>query len=1104
MLLPDIQVREQAARTFDQNLVVVAGAGTGKTSLLVERAVNLFLSDETALDHSLLMTFTNKAAAELRQRIAGTVMQVSAATGGEQRKDPPESSEAHRVLEWIRMGHDDDVIHQRTQVIMDHLETATIGTIHGFASELLRRHPLEAKLPPNFTPDDGEQRKFLFQEAWPRFMVEELQAPGERSLYWERTLADFPLAVVKKLAQILIRRPAAMDHLVRHGYNTPDPQVWFEDEVRRALDQLQQYSPEDIGTGNAFTQWKSFCSMLTLFLENGLRGLAEFSIEETGLNLLGTPYSDRSVSKEIKAELKSVTEDVQKLIRKLVSLENRDLEALSQVLRAFAETYHREASRLGMPAMDDLLIRARTLLREHPAILEAESARARWLFIDEFQDNDPLQYEIAFLLSGENDSSAQHSETWPSLKPGRLFIVGDPKQSIYRFRGADITAFQNALTHIESYGGTKLDLVANFRSVPGVLESANLLFNGWIGENPDRSVDPEYVDLKPVRKPEREPAVELISVEAPPNQDFREAEAGVLAQLLLELVQTGKARQRDLAVLFRSTTQLPIYTRALHDCGLSFVVEGGKSFFERPEVVEGIALLRALANPADAVAFVAVCRGSFGGVADEELTRFASKGLSFSWRRSGTLDQALEDCPSLRRVVHRLQELAQAGRKLPVDEFIHTVLLDSELSFLMSAFQDGAQRIVNLRKLAERGASISLTRMLSLEATLDVLEDSLLGDNKEWESPLADENLDAVRILTIHKAKGLEYPYVFMPDFPAERTNDSDQGFALGRLDGKPVLSLSADYGKNDVIGTTVRDQEKEHGKAEFKRLMYVAMTRARDKLVLVNARKSFGTARWLNGLATQWGYVVEDKQFPPEGSLAGGLVNHRVLSPEPVSAEALAAPDSEQHVNAALKFTAAVEQAGHVPRHTWRTPSQYDKPERAVPPAGTPAPELASRVGNTVHRALEMWDFGHAAALIENCKKSAALFCNSVWTAEQIAEEAVKICTEFAQSDTASRLAGAEVLGREVPILMRDSKDCTVHGTADLLYRFEDKLIVADYKTDFETGGEAALKYAPQLADYAKAVMLALGLDELPGQEVLFVRTGERIPLGIRRKTRS
>jgi len=1093
--LSDLGDRRRAATDFDTNLVVVAAAGTGKTSLLVERFLNLILSGRTRPRDTVALTFTEKAAAEMKSRVASALEDVLQATGGGAEPDP--SMEAGRSLAWLRgeVGLDDAELHRRALGALNGIDHAFLGTIHSWCADLLRRHPREADLSPDFTVDEGVLQDLLLESEWTRFLTRELGPEATRAPLWERVLTAFSQEDLDRVGAALARNPAACLLLDREGYRPLDELRAFREEIearKRELGERRTAVRPGLKLHGTMGFLIELCSA---FLEGGcpaLRAAAERDPEFFRGSLSpnagkGTP--DRE-------SIEAAANAAFGLLRDLIKVDDRAFPDLMEALRPFAHDYRRALYEEGILGFDDLLLLARDLLRDDAGVRAREAARIRALLVDEFQDTDPLQYEIVFLLSGRGEGKIPDPYAVP-LEPGRLFIVGDPQQSIYRFRGADMVAYRRARAHVLE-AGEELRLVANFRSPTDVLDPLNDLFRGWIGT--DRVLEPDFVELE--SGVEGTGRVELWTVETAPSasaEDRRRAEARVLAA---ELAEWPRERYSRVAILFRALTDIPIYVRALREAGIPYVVDGGRAFAERPEVVEALCLLRALANPADQVAVAGVLRSSFGGVEDQEMADFAVGTGRFSWDRPIPPEEAAV-FPRPTSVLSRLRELDRLRRVLPLDRWIHRVLTEGDFLLVQASFLDGSQRVANVRKLAERAAGLARNQGLSLEPALDILQAEFTGDRVEGESPLADEGVDAVRLMSIHKAKGLQFDVVFLPDLvrkgpPEDWSTQVDRTF----LGGEAWLAVRIERGPMNSAFAVGKQENSRHEAAERKRLFYVATTRARTRLVLLNsAEKASKADVWLEALIRGWGYSPDG----PEGAIGEGRVRHlRRVPGDGAHAESEAPPDMTGPYRA---FLEATERAAAVRPPRFRRPSadhrairlesRNDDEEETGSGASPRERNLPRAAGSAVHRLLEQADFRRPENLRERVGRVAEEEAADLGLdPARVEAETIAILDGFLASSLPGRLASVEILGREVPILFRDEAGATVSGYADLVYRHEGRVHVADYKTDELTGPLAAETYRGQLADYGTAVRSALGLDSPPVLEVLFVRDGTRVEL--------
>ncbi len=677
-----------------------------------------------------------------------------------------------------------------------------------------------------------------------------------------------------------------------------------------------------------------------------------------------------------------------------------------------------------------------------------------------------------------------------------MFVVGDAKQSIYRFRGADYAAYRRAVDRIVETGGVQLDLVGNFRSVPEILDPVNALFAESGGCWRASGYQPEYVPIRAVRPAAGEAAVELWTVDVPPgslSEERREAEGRVIAEAIERWVKADRACEyRQITILFRAFSNITHYLRPLRERGIPFVVDGGREFLRRPEVTQLLATLRALSCPADQPALLAYLRSPAGGVSDVELAAYAAHGGRWSWR--GDVDAKL--FPNVARACGVLRGLWDDVRALPVDALVRRVLDDTLLQPLGAAAFEGPQRVANLQKLTAAAVELARDGTLALEEVLDALEEGRLEDI-ETDRPLADDAAEAVRITSIHRMKGLENDVVIVPDLARERRGRSESKPVLigARPQGGALLALNV----NGIVssGRVWFDLEHErHEEAEEVRVLYVALTRACERLVLVTG-PSKGNPPWLEALAP-WGY--DPNRLPEDGArLADGLVVHRKPVPPArgkLPQEELPAAATE----AVLAYREALREVGLVARPPLEAPSAVGE-QRAeggpLSPVRRATRALGMAVGTVVHRLLEHWD-GSAKPQAELDALLREVAREKRVERAALESEVCELVSALSSGAFAERLGRMERLGVELPVLVRDEDaGRSFRGTIDLLYRDRGEVVVADYKTDRETDpARLQATYGAQLAIYADAVRQAMDLPRRPRVELWLLRSGEILTL--------
>jgi ATP-dependent helicase/nuclease subunit A len=1114
--IPDRDARRRAVTDFEANLVVLAGAGTGKTSLLVERVLNAIGSGHVDLRELAAITFTEKAAAEMRLRVAEGLAALLSAARGE--REPAVDDPAARSLAWLvgDAKQDRDAIGRRALEALERMDRARIQTLLAFASELLRDHPLEAGVDPGFRIDTGEQADVLRREQWERFLARELGAEAPRRELWHRVLSTIELRDVADAAAQLSEFGVPLE-LLASGAAPPDPHELLGREARRLADALDELLGRATGlTDSQSARLPPLVSALRTFAGEGLAAFRAAADHPT-LRLVfdrERPKSGTKLSGVSKEELENAVKSAIGFAKSLRKVDEQATRDLVEATAPFALEFREELSRRGWVNFDGLLVLARDLLRDHPDVRSTLKRRLRMLLVDELQDTDPLQYEIVLYLAEREDEAAR--DAWAArLRPGALFVVGDPKQSIYRFRGADYTALGRVVERIAATDAP-LVLSANFRSVPGVVDPINRLFEtATSGVWKASEYQPIYESIEAVRADQTDAArVEVWTVDTGPDdliEARRRQEGEYLAAAIEHEVRTQGAAYRDFAVLFRTFASIRHYLRPLRERGIPFVVDGGKDFLKRPEVSQSLAILQALAQPADPIALLGYLRSPEGGVSDVELARYAAAGLPWNWRIAPRLDGFVARRGEFPLVAQRLEELGalhEAIRDLPADAAVRQVLSRARLVPLAGATYEGAQRVANLRKFAAAAAGLARDGRMSLEDVIRHIQEAGLADF-EADSPLADDDADAVRITSIHKMKGLETRRLFLPD--------------LGRVDRPPnpprvaVRRVQRGGGRANALALRIDDvnnaawllheiERDLHEEAEETRVLYVALTRARDRLVLLGARPGRNSpreTRWYRALSA-WGY---DVAAPPEDDalLFDGLVRHRIVSPTRADRPALVAVPARETAAVAgwNEATRALVAAAKTP---FRPPSALEE-EAETARAGSDDDRLArprsrnlgKAVGLVVHRALEAWDAADPETLGRGAKRLAAEVAREeAVDPARLRAEVREVLESFLASELASLRARLDVLGREIPLLSPSADGPAWRGSIDLLYRDADGgVVVADYKTDRDEGDDVlAARYGGQLAIYADAVRRGLGLGALPRRELWLLRSGRRLVL--------
>ncbi|NNG47003.1 MAG: UvrD-helicase domain-containing protein, partial [Deltaproteobacteria bacterium] len=560
----------------------------------------------------------------------------------------------------------------------------------------------------------------------------------------------------------------------------------------------------------------------------------------------------------------------------------------------------------------DLLLRANRLLCGNRDVAERVSQRFQYIFVDEFQDTDPLQAGMLNVLSTGDESAgnvesgaAQASSSLSGA--GRLFLVGDPKQSIYGFRRADVQVYHRFREELIARGGEAIGLVRNFRSRPDLIASINGLFGHVLSGEED--FQPEYSPVVPHREDAGEGSpVTLFSLgEEVPEPDFL---CGLIRKIAGNVAVRDKsgaperaAEFRDIAVLYRSDTGggvLASYREALNRAGIPHVVPSRKGFFARQEVQDLRMVLAAIDAPADPSARYAALKTVFFGLSDEEILPVLARG---------------EDGSSLRTrdALSLLARLSARRGRASLPELLADLFRESGVEFVAARLPEGERILANLAKAAELARSFEWGARGSVKAFLAEIRRKTEEERPEHEFPSFEEKEDAVRISTIHLSKGLEFPVVILANL-ARGGKKPPEGLRVDRVRGLSAVifpgfrTYSAfRHVPRGAATVTFEKWEREKQDAEEKRLLYVAATRARDRLFLVEGAKGRGSvlkeslhaglSRAGDGEAARCevtGVSGEKRTFVSERSSddpGGDLLQVAVSSPLPVAASPLASP---------------------------------------------------------------------------------------------------------------------------------------------------------------------------------------------------------------------
>ena len=1107
LTLADSQDRLLAETTWDRNVVVIAGAGTGKTTILVNRILNLLLRepDPLAITEIVALTFTNKAATEMKQRLRAQLLRLT-----EQADDLISTFRSRYHISAEQVG-------ERARIALEQMEKAQIGTLHSFAAHLLRLHPVESELDPLFQEDDGSRFKELFHSYWDRWLDDELGSAGPQHDRWRRVLAGTTLDDLQQFTSALAGDFVELDELERQCRSSSlegSLRDWVATMHGRAATLLAaQDRPK---RRKAEQMLAAAVQSLAFLLEQGPRGLGNFPQDDRDVLQKDLGKAPAGWDEASFGEAASIIG----LAQQLLTVDQVYFQEVVTLVRPFLDHVRQGFHNSGWIAFDGLLARAKTLLRDHPTARARIKQTYRAILVDEFQDTDPVQYEIILYL-GERAGSHQTAWHDVDLEPGKLFIVGDPKQSIYAFRRADIEAFERVVAKIRAGGGGVYSLVTNFRSDGAVLDVVNNVFDRLF--QPTEHVQPanERLATKPQRKPEVSVSGVQLRLVMPGEEDEEfdvqaatRAEAEALARWLKEELLAGTTvtdrnrRQGPLqpghiALIFRKLTQAQVYLDALRRYDIAYITDGEKHFYRRQEIIDLVNLLRVIDNPHDTIALVGILRSPLGSMTDRDLLALQqNEGLDYQQqeRLSGWNHPQVG---IVRRLYEQLAELHQIVPLRPVPDAINLIFERLPILELAAASLHGEQAVANLRKIRDMAEALADRPHLTLTGFVDLMMTRVSEQPDEAESALAEESLDAVRVLTIHKAKGLEFPVVILPGLH-QGSKSPRKGPSIHHDWSSRCYSLQMG-GRSNLGAVLVDLKMAAREEAEQRRLLYVGMTRARDLLVLSGGQT---TKPGHDTVLSLLGEVMADEEGPSMADqiCIGTSRLTRVIIPatlvarrhrtEPLS-KVTPAPALGPILIRLRERQVKWEQRRTTPRRL--TPSSLPGGRSEAIFSRTEIgrdADLARLVGVCAHAVLEQWDFSRPRAEIwtvikQACRRSVAQEHPQLMG--DVMEDLTVLFDSFLSSEPYKRLQRTTVLGREVPFVMPLGENQMIEGVIDLIYRLDDRIWVADYKTDDVAAEDVqarADRYRPQAESYSRAVVSALGLSSLSFQ-LIFLRSG-------------
>lgn len=1018
----------QAITTVDTNVAVSAGAGSGKTRVLVERFLyilrrSLEQGQKLAASEILAITFTRKAAAEMKERVRRS-MDVLAHT------------DTANSFFWRQQ--------------LKELERAQITTIHSLCNRILKENPVEAELDPSFqVADEFEGGRFV-EDCLKKYFLTALRNQDKK--LQQLTEAYGAFGVMRQLQSLLPQ----LDELAKcsdaaAGYKASiSKEQECKENLCSVLEELAARREEVKGTKQA--------QQLELLAENLTEVLDGIRQDPADLTAYKTYAGGLAANTRLKALVKE-----SKLLREQLEMIFADKAALplaeswQAVAAGFAAFLQQQRQEADFLSFDDLENYALNLLKSQPHLCENYRQKYRYIMVDEFQDTNEKQKQLVYLLCGGD---------YEKLQGNRLFVVGDPKQSIYRFRGADVSVFAQVRRDIQDSGGKIITLNDNFRTADTILAACNEVFTELLGVDVNEPIF--FEALAPHIVSEAKPELRQVVYTKDQTSEKRQLEARAVAGRIAALHAEGTG-YGEMAVLLSAMTRCDVLTEALEAKKIPYQVIDGRGFYERQEVLDLLNLLRALHNKHCSLELAGVLRSPYFGLDDETITTlFLQQSNSCLWDNLMTIDAAAvkeSQRPLLLRAREIFTELRQAAALLGLQELWQEVWQRLEVDAVLSLQQNGKAKLANAVKLRHLAAEYSSGRQGTLSSWLEYVAALIASGARETAANL--EAADAVTIMTIHKSKGLEFGTVLLPMLDAGSQSD------ITEIKFHPQLGLGikavlpdGSMAESSVL-QQLKEMDKQLQKEERKRQLYVAMTRAKNRLIMSGtfcADKESKAENWFKSLKE----VLADSDLIEFTEIAADSLPDTVTVQQDDAAKAV--PDE-----AALQAAAPLDMYKSLGRKVFSATAlqtylhcqrRYYYQQLGLPgceEAGTQGNQLPAYVtGLIVHTALEKYRGDEEKAFQAAVDKHAG-------GRADLSAYAKKLLHDYLVSDLYKTIPSAHQ--REVKFNCMQ-QELLLTGVIDCLYTAEDGLLrIIDYKTGRPPeDGSVPKGYAYQLALYKAA----------------------------------
>lgn len=1058
-----------AILAIDCNVSVSAGAGSGKTKVLVERFLHILEQDlpdyramgKLQLDagNILAITFTRKAAGEMKERVRKSIEQRLS-------KGKEVNGFWHKQLES--------------------LNRAQISTIHGLCSRILRENPVEACLDPAFAVAEEFDSVEFLENCLDRYLRLKLQ---QQNAAISKLVVVYGISgLIRLLGDIVpsIDDITAETDLQKPYRDSISAEPEFKDRICQLIRDIilnrKDLASKTSKTGKAL-------ELMAEMLEEICQAIKQSPADFSKLDEARSGMQARGGLKDYFDEINTLRTSLENIAVDKAALEL--LPCWQEFLTSFSSFVREQKQELDMLNYDDLENYTVELLRSRAEVRRKYQERYHYIMVDEFQDTNDRQRQLIYLLCGDDAEK---------LEGQKLFVVGDPKQSIYRFRGADVSVFARVRREIEASGGKNLLLNTNYRTVDKILLAVNSAFRLLMGVDKDKDV--YYEKLANYKTGVEVPQMLLVEYDKECGKSKFQVEAEAVAmaieayhegrdyegkQLLAPKVPYGK-----MAILLRAMTHSEDLAVALQARGIPYEIVDGKGFYECQEVLDMLNLLTALANRFNSLELAGVLRSPYFGLNDETLTKLFLQKAACLWdalQGANADDFSAEQWVLVTRAAKILHALREQASLFAMPELWQGVWEQLAVDAVLSLQEHGANKLANVKKLRQLALEYSLQRNATLADWLDYVKRLRAAEARETTANL--DAADAVQIMTIHKSKGLEFGTVFLPYLNSNTQADTSEIKYLSCVG----LGIKAPNPEGILQDTNILQKVKEEDKKldleERKRQLYVAMTRAEDRLIMTGIaegkrEKTLDELSWLKQLLQIYenDSVVEIKTIAVKEKTGSELEQ---LSIQELDNKQLAfiSPLSSYEANSPRSFSpSSLQTYLHCPRqyfyqYVMGLPSvdgesdvdaSAEKPVISSMTASSISNAQATLIsslsakdlGSVIHRALELYKGDLETALAQAIKENAPLYEG---------DEVRKMLEGYLASDLFKRIPKKQL--REQAFTLYAENGIVLSGIIDCLaFNTDGSLLIVDYKTGRPPiDGEPDVGYAYQLAIYEKVV---------------------------------